>query len=53
MIPVMTPANGVRTPALDLMAVRENEPVAGYPPRKGPKILVMPMATISWDGLMM
>lgn len=26
---VMTPAKGVRTPAFDLIAVRENDPVAG------------------------
>ena len=49
---VMTPANGVRTPAFDLMAVREKEPVAGYAPRKGPSKFVTPMATISCDGSM-
>jgi hypothetical protein len=49
---VMTPAKGVRTPALDLMAVREKEPVAGYAPKKGPKQLDTPMATSSCDGLM-
>ncbi len=50
---VITPAKGVRTPAFDLIAVREKEPVAGYAPRNGPKRLVTPIATISWDGLMM
>jgi len=46
-IAVMTPASGVRTPAFDLMAVREKEPVEGYAPRKGPKMFVRPIATIS------
>jgi hypothetical protein len=50
---VMTPANGVRTPALDLMAVREKEPVAGYAPKNGAKMLVIPMAISSCDGWMM
>ncbi len=49
---VITPANGVRTPALDLMAVRENDPVDGYAPRKGPSRLVTPMPIISCDGSM-
>lgn len=50
---VITPAKGVRTPAFDLIAVRENDPVAGYAPRKGPRMFVVPMATNSWEGLMM
>lgn len=50
---VITPAMGVRTPAFDLIAVRENDPVAGYAPRKGPRILVTPIATNSWEGLIM
>ena len=29
MIAVKIPASGVRTPAFDLIAVRENDPVAG------------------------
>ncbi len=45
-----TPAKGVRTPAFDLIAVRENEPVAGYAPRNGPSRFVTPIATISCDG---
>ena len=47
---VMTPPSGVRTPALDLIAVREKEPVAGYAPKNGPKRLVTPIATISCEG---
>ena len=43
----MTPAKGVRTPAFDLIAVRENDPVAGYAPKKGPKMLVNPIAISS------
>ena len=35
MTAVKIPARGVRTPAFDLMAVREKEPVAGYAPRNG------------------
>lgn len=49
-IPVMTPANGVRTPAFDLIAVREKDPVAGYAPKNGPKMLVIPMAMSSCEG---
>jgi hypothetical protein len=46
------PPSGVRTPASDLMAVREKEPVAGYALKKGPKMFVNPMAMSSWDGRM-
>lgn len=48
----MTPASGVRTPALLLMAVREKEPVAGYAPKKGPIKFVTPMAMSSCEGRM-
>jgi hypothetical protein len=44
MTAVITHARGVRTRAFDSMAVRENDLVAGYAPRKGPRILVTPMA---------
>lgn len=44
---MITPAKGVRTPAFDLIAVRENDPVAGYAPKNGPKILVTPIAMSS------
>lgn len=50
---VKIPARGVLTPAFALMAVLEKEPVAGYPPRKGPKTLVKPRATSSCEGSMM
>jgi hypothetical protein len=46
------PASGEREPALELMAVREKEPVAGYAPRNGPRQLANPSATSSCDGLM-
>jgi hypothetical protein len=45
---VIRSASGLRTPAFDLIAVRENDPVARYAPRNGPKILVTPIATSSW-----
>jgi hypothetical protein len=35
-----------------LMAVRENERVARKAPRNGPRRVVTPIATISWEGLM-
>ena len=50
MTAVKMPARGVLTPAFDLIAVREKEPVAGYPPKNGPKIFEKPIATNSWDG---
>lgn len=49
-IPTRNPARGVRTPALDLMAVRENEPVAGYALKRVPIVLVTPIAMSSWLG---
>lgn len=45
-----TPESGVRTPALDLRALREKEPVAVMAPKKLPITLVIPMAIISWLG---
>ena len=47
---VITPARGVRTPHFALIAVRENEPVAGYAPKNGPSRFDMPMAMNSCDG---
>lgn len=46
-IAVNIPARGVRTPDLDLRAVRENEPVAGYAPNTVPIVLVTPIAMSS------
>jgi hypothetical protein len=42
---------GVLTPAFDLIAVRENDPVAGNAPRNGPRTFDTPIAIISCDGL--
>ncbi len=43
-MPVKIPESGVRTPDLDLIAVRENEPVAGYAPKKDPSAFATPIA---------
>jgi len=50
MIQVITPVKVVRTLAFDLIAVRGNDQVAGYPPKNESKILVILIATSSWDG---
>ena len=51
MMATIMPANGVRTPALELMAVPVKEAVTGYAPRKGPSMFAKPIATSSCEGL--
>ncbi|KAJ5940300.1 hypothetical protein N7516_000468 [Penicillium verrucosum] len=47
---VITLARGVRTPHFALIAVRDNEPVAGYAPKNRPSRFEMSMAMNSYDG---
>ena len=42
------PPKGVRTPLAALTDVREKDPVTGNDDAKEPKILLIPMAIISW-----
>jgi hypothetical protein len=52
-IPVGIPAAGVLTPALDLSADLENDPVEGYALKSVPNVLLTPIAINSWFGLIL